>query len=68
MDSKQVSESGWYWWSCPSDDGPLLARGKTAVVLVRVEGELADCFRAGDPLTYRLRTMPGTFSGPIKQE
>ena len=80
MKSSEITEPGFYWWSCPEDEGPdhlhSIHEGRPpAIVQIGAEGfnifpateagRVRDCFMAGSPTTYVTSSLPGDFIGPI---
>lgn len=74
MKASELTQPGFYFWQCPSDDGPQYMRGRPMTVIqVGVEGfgmkttadPCRDCFFPGNAMTWCTRNLPGEFIGPI---
>ena len=73
MKSSEITEGGFYWWTCPEDDGPkFFCRGKTQPVKVIVQKFGGDgmAFLCGHPQTYILQQLPGDFvkAEPVRRK
>lgn len=70
--AKEITEKGYYWWTCPPGEGPRQYQGATVLLhagmIVGNESVLNSALMIGDPSTYVLRNLPGEFRGPLRPE
>lgn len=65
MNAREVKADGFYWYRCPSDDGPELFRKRgwmpVKVVGVDLGNKEPMMFAPGLPNTFLLYNLPGDF-------